>query len=113
VSQTSDNAAAALGEELRNIVDHAQALLEAISDEGDPGLSSLRERVAASIDTARVHLDEMQDDAQRTSEKAAAALERWVEENPWMAVAVGAAAGLAVGLLLASRRRRAPDGASQ
>ncbi|MGH8218309.1 MAG: DUF883 family protein [Steroidobacteraceae bacterium] len=110
MSQTSENAAA-LGEELRNIVDHAEALLEAISDEGDPTLSSLRGRVSASIETARTHLDEMQSDAQRTSEKAAAALARWVDENPWMAVAIGAGAGLAIGMWLTSRRRRSPDSA--
>jgi len=109
VSQSSENAAA-LGEELRNIVDHAEALLQAISDEGDPKLSSLRERVSVSIDTARVHLDEMQADAERASEKAAAALGRWIEENPWMAVAIGAGAGIAVGLLLAARRGRSSGG---
>ena len=110
MSETSESAAA-LGEELRNIVDHAEALLEAISDEGDPKLSSLRERVSASIETARMHLDEMQVDAERASEKAVEALARWIEANPWTAVAIGAGAGLAIGLLLAGRRRRAPDDA--
>lgn len=104
MSQNSENTAA-LGEELRSIVDHAEALLDAISDEGDPKLSSLRERVAESIDAARTHVDEMQNDAERASEKAAAAFARWIEQNPWTAVAIGAGAGLAIGLLLASRRR--------
>lgn len=108
MSETSENTAA-LGEELRSIVDHAEALLEAISDEGDPKLGSLRERVSESIDTARAHLDEMQNETERATEKAAVALARWIEENPWTAVAIGAGAGLAIGLLLASRLRRAPD----
>ena len=113
MNQSSENVAA-LGEELRNIIDHAAALLGAISDEGDPKLSALRERVSASIDTARVHLDEMQLDAERASEKLAEALARWIEANPWTAVAIGAGAGIAIGLLLASRRSRAPaDGAQQ
>jgi len=109
VNQSSENAAA-FGDELRNIIDHAAALLGAISDEGDPKLSSLRERVSAGIDTARVHLDEMQVDAERASEKAAEALSRWIEANPWTAVAIGAGAGIAIGLLLAARRSRTPDG---
>ncbi len=112
MSQTSENTAA-LGEELRSIVDHAEALLEAISDEGDPKLSSLRERVSASIETAREHLDEMQSDAERASEKAAAAFGRWIEDNPWTAVAIGAGIGLAIGMVLAARRRGAPDDAPQ
>ena len=109
MNQSSENAAA-FGDELRNIIDHAAALLGAISDEGDPKLSSLRERVSAGIDTARVHLDEMQVDAERASEKAAEALSRWIEANPWTAVAIGAGAGIAIGLLLAARRSRTPDG---
>lgn len=110
MSPTSENIAA-LGEELRNIIDHAAALLEAISDEGDPKLSALRERVSASIETARSHLDDMQTDAERASERAAEAVAGWIEANPWAAVAIGAGAGLAIGLLLAPRRRRAPDDA--
>ena len=108
MSQTSENTAA-LGEELRSIVDHAEALLEAISDEGDPKLSSLRERVAESIESARAHVEEMQSDAERASEGAAAVVARWIEENPWTAVAIGAGAGLAIGLLLARRLRKPPD----
>lgn len=107
MSETSENTAA-LGEELRSIVDHAEALLEALSDEGEPKLSSLRARVSASIETARAHLDEMQSDTERVTEKAAAAFGRWIEANPWTAVAIGAGAGLAIGVLLASRRRSAP-----
>ncbi len=111
MSQTSEDAAA-LGEELRHIVDHAEALLGALSDEGDPRLSSLRARVSESIETARSHLDDLQRDAERATDKAAAALERWIEENPWTAVAIGAGVGLAIGFLLAGRRRSpAPNAA--
>jgi ElaB/YqjD/DUF883 family membrane-anchored ribosome-binding protein len=105
VSQTTPDTAA-LGEELRSIVDHAEALLAALGDEGDAKVGSLRERVAHSIDTARVRLDEMQSDADRASERAAAAFEQWIMDNPWTTVAIGAGVGLAIGILLASRRRR-------
>lgn len=105
MSQTSEDTSA-LAEELRNIVDHAEALLGALADDGDPKLASLRERVSSGIETARTHLDEMQEAAERPAEKAAAALDRWIGENPWKAVAVGAGIGLAIGVLLAARRRR-------
>lgn len=98
--------AAALGEDLQNVIDHAAALLDALSDEGDARLGALRERVTASIDSARAHLQEMRSDADRPSERAAAALERWIRDNPWMVVAMGASVGLAAGLLLARRRTR-------
>jgi ElaB/YqjD/DUF883 family membrane-anchored ribosome-binding protein len=103
---------AALGVELRNIVDHAEALLAALGDEGDGKVGSLRERVAHSIDTARDRLDEMQSDADRPSERTAAAIEQWMMDNPWTTVAIGAGVGLAVGILLAARRRRDADGAA-
>lgn len=109
MSQTSAQSAA-LGEELRNIVDHAEALLGALDDEGDAKLGSLRDRVFHSIDTARERLEQMQSDADRPSEKAAAAVERWMMDNPWTAVAIGAGVGLAIGYLLATRRRAAAPG---
>jgi ElaB/YqjD/DUF883 family membrane-anchored ribosome-binding protein len=93
-----------IDDELRNIVDHAAALLDALDDEGDARLAALRERVAGSIDTARTRLDDMTSDANRPSERAAAAFERWIDENPWSAVAIGAAVGLVIGMLLSRRR---------
>lgn len=106
MAQTTENTAA-LGEELRNIVDHAAALLDALTDDGDARLDSLRRRVSDSIDSARARLDDMQSEANRASERLAAAVERWVRDNPWTAVAIGASVGLVAGALLAGRRRRA------
>jgi ElaB/YqjD/DUF883 family membrane-anchored ribosome-binding protein len=106
---------AELGEELRKIVDHAEALLDALSDEGDARLEALRARVFSSIGTARDRLAEMDSDADRPTERAAAAFERWITENPWTAVAIGAGVGLALGVLLSARQRPAggaPRGAS-
>jgi ElaB/YqjD/DUF883 family membrane-anchored ribosome-binding protein len=98
----------ALGEELRNVVDHAEALLEALADDSDAGLSALYERVSDSIDTARARLAEINSDAGRPSERAAAALERWMMENPWTAVAIGAGVGVLIGALLSRRPAPAP-----
>jgi ElaB/YqjD/DUF883 family membrane-anchored ribosome-binding protein len=96
---------AALEEELRNIIDHAEALLGALADEGDAKLDQLRERVCASIDAARSRLDELSADARRASARAADVYESWMRENPWTVIAVSAAVGLLAGWLLASRRR--------
>jgi ElaB/YqjD/DUF883 family membrane-anchored ribosome-binding protein len=95
----------ALGEQLRNIIDHAEALLDALSAEGDARLEALRARVLDSITKARERLAEMDGDADRPTERAAAAFERWIAENPWTAVAIGAGVGLAIGVLLSARYR--------
>ncbi len=97
---------ATIGDDLRNVVDHAAALLDALDDGGDARLSGLRERVAGSIDTARARLEEMASDAQRPTERAVAAFEHWINDNPWTAVAIGAGIGLVIGVLLS--RRGAP-----
>lgn len=106
----------AIGDELRNIIDHAEALLDALSGEGDARLEALRARVFDSISTARERLGELDGAADSPTERAAAAFERWISENPWTAVAIGAGVGLAIGALLSARYRpasgaspRAPD----
>ncbi len=107
MNRATENSAA-LGEELRNIVDHAETLLDALADDGDAQLDSLRRRVSESIQSARARLDAMASDANLASERAAAAVERWMKDNPWTVVAIGASIGLVAGVLLASRRRHAP-----
>ncbi|MGB6450002.1 MAG: DUF883 family protein [Steroidobacteraceae bacterium] len=106
MSETAENTAT-LGEELRNIVDHAEALLHALADDGDASLGSLRDRVSDSIESARARLREMESDANGMTERAAAAFERWARNNPWTVVAMGVSVGLVAGMLLAGRRRRA------
>jgi len=101
------NDSARLGEALRQIVDHAEALLGALSGEDDERLDPLRERVFDSIQSARARLADMESDANRASERAAAAIERWMQDNPWTLVALGASIGVAAGIVLAGRRRRA------
>jgi ElaB/YqjD/DUF883 family membrane-anchored ribosome-binding protein len=96
---------AALDAELRNIVDHAEALLGALADEGDAKLAQLRERVCASIDSARSRLDELSADAQHARGRVADTCESWMRENPWTVITVSAAVGLLAGWLLASRVR--------
>ena len=96
-----------LGEDLRSIVDHAEALLKALADDGDPRLDALRERVCGSIDTARERLAEFDREADRPGDRVAAAVQRWIRENPWTAIAIGASVGLVIGVLLSGPPRQA------
>ncbi len=111
MSETTENTAA-LGEELRTIVDHAEELLHALAEDGDASLDSLRDRVSASIESARARLRGMESDASRATERAAVAFERWARDNPWTVVAIGVGVGLVAGMLLADRRRPAARAAS-
>jgi len=106
VEQTTD-ASAVLAEELREIVNQAEALLDAIGNDGDAGLAGLRSRVNESIDAARARLADIEEQANRTSQRVASAAESWVQENPWAAVAIAAGVGLVIGTILARRARSA------
>ncbi|MGH8151001.1 MAG: DUF883 family protein [Steroidobacteraceae bacterium] len=103
---------AAIDAELRSIVDHAEALLEALADEGDANLTRLRERVSASIESARSRLDELSGDAERARDLWTTAWEQWMLDNPWTVIAIGAGVGLLAGWFLARphRARAAPSG---
>jgi ElaB/YqjD/DUF883 family membrane-anchored ribosome-binding protein len=95
---------AALADELRNVVSQAEQLLQAIGDDGDAAMAALRERVHASIDTARLRLGDLEEEASRVTREAATAAEAYVQEHPWAAVAIGAGVGLLIGALIAGRR---------
>jgi len=96
---------AALADELRNVVSQAEELLNAIGDDGDAAMTALRERVLASIDTARSRLGDLEEQAGRVTQQAATAAEAYVRQNPWTSIAIGAGIGLLIGALLISRRR--------
>jgi ElaB/YqjD/DUF883 family membrane-anchored ribosome-binding protein len=87
---------AALADELRAVVSQAEELLRAVGDDGDAAVAALRERVLASIETARARLGDL--------EQHAAAADTYVRQNPWTAVAIGAGIGLLAGALLIARR---------
>jgi len=106
IQQTAENGPE-IAEELRNVVDHAEALLSALGDGGDAALAALRERVYASIDAARSRLTDLEEQAERAGSRLGAVAGEWIEENPWAAVAIGAGVGFVVGVMLA-RRGRAP-----
>lgn len=99
---------AALAAELRNVVNQAEALLDALGQDRDEALDALRGRVHESIDVARARLSDLEHQATQATQRAAVVAESWVRENPWTAVAIGASVGLLIGALLTSRGRRAP-----
>ena len=102
-SDSASASASALADELRNVVNEAEALLRAIAEDRDSPLGALKDRVHESLDVAKARLADLQVEAQRTGRRAAAAANTWVERNPWTAVALGAGIGVVVGILLAHR----------
>lgn len=88
---------AILAEELRNVVNQTEALLQAISADGNDAIGALRERVHSAVDAAKSRLDGLEMRASRSAQRASAATEVYVRENPWTVVGAAAAAGLLLG----------------
>lgn len=100
---------AALVDELRNVVVQAEALLEALSADKDEALAELRARVAASVDTAKVRLAEIESQASVAAQRASIAAEAYTRENPWTVVGGATALGLLLGSLFIGLLRSGSD----
>lgn len=103
---------AALADELRNVLSQAEELLHAIGDDSDAALGALRERVHASIETARARLTDLESEADHVSERAVVAAESWVRENPWTTLAICLGFGVAIGTVLGNGRPRQQERAN-
>lgn len=100
----SRTTAADLRDDLQRVIRDAEELLQATAGQAGEKFAGLRARAEESLRAARTRLHELGDVAAARAGKAAANADECVRANPWTAVGVGAAAGLALGLLLGRRR---------
>lgn len=85
-----------LAEDLRTLVDDAEALLRATSNAGS---AELQERAQATLQDLRARLATLEDQV-RTHARD---VDSYVRENPWQAVAVAGGVALLLGLLMGRR----------
>jgi ElaB/YqjD/DUF883 family membrane-anchored ribosome-binding protein len=97
-------------DDLRNTVNDAGDMLEDAAEQGRSGLRGVQERASRAFDDARERLASTHSQVRRSARHAAEATDDYVNEQPWRALGLGAAAGvllgLAVGMLVATARRR-------
>ena len=93
----------ALVKDFADVLAEADALLKQAAKESGDKASDLRAQVEAKLRTARIRLQEMQDDAVDRAKAAARATDEYVHDNPWQAIGVAAAIGILVGLLMNRR----------
>ena len=89
--------------DLRLVVSDAEELLRATASQAGEKVSAARERIQVSLGSAKVKLAEAERALLEQTKKAAKATDEYVHENPWEAVAVAAAAGFVLGLLIGRR----------
>ena len=89
--------------DLKIVVADAEELLRATASQAGEKVSVARERIQASLATAKVKLSEAELALLEKSKLAAKAADEYVRENPWQAVGIAAAAGLVLGVLISRR----------
>lgn len=92
--------------QLQKFFDDVEELLGKVSDNAEPEVARLRSRVESSLGRMSSSVRDGTRAAIDGTRKAAVATDKYVHDNPWVAIGAGAAAGLVVGALLRGRSRK-------
>jgi len=85
--------------ELNRVVAQAEELLKTLGEEGGAAAEAVRQRVQRTVSQAKARLADASARARTYATETAQATDRYVHDNPWKSIAVGAAAGAAVALV--------------
>ena len=102
-SASNDVSKEKLVADLKVVVADAEELLRATASQAGEKVVAARERIQASLATAKVKLTDAEQVLLEKSKLAAKATDEYVRENPWQAVGVAAVAGLVLGVLISRR----------
>lgn len=89
--------------DLKVVVADAEELLRATASQAGEKVVAARERIQASLATAKVKLGEAERAAVAKAKDAARATDEYVHDNPWQAVGIAAGIGVLLGLLIGRR----------
>jgi len=85
--------------ELNRVITQAEELLKTLGEEGGAAAEAVRQRVLRTVNQAKVRLADASTRVRGAATDAARVTDTYVHDNPWKAIAYGAAAGAAVALL--------------
>lgn len=94
---------AQLMEDLRVVVEDAEALLKATAGQAGERVEHARTRAEESVKQARERLAELEGELRLRAREAARTTDRYVHENPWGAIGMAAGIGFILGLLSGRR----------
>lgn len=92
-----------LVEDLKVVMQDAEALLKATSAQTGEKLQEVRARAEESLRKAQARLSQMEEEAVKRAREVADVTKEYVRDNPWQSVGIAAGVGLLVGLLLSRR----------
>ena len=103
MSENTENARERLVDDLSVVLGEAEEMLKRAATETGEKARDLRSQVETKLLRAKLRLQEIEGEAVDRAKAAARATDDYVHANPWQAVGVAAAIGLAIGLLLNRR----------
>ena len=92
-----------LVEDLKAVVDDAEALLKATANQTGEKIAEVRAKAEESLKTAKIRIAEEGKEIIEKAKSAAKSTDEFVHAQPWKAVGIGAIAGFAIGLLISRR----------
>jgi ElaB/YqjD/DUF883 family membrane-anchored ribosome-binding protein len=92
--------------ELNRVITQAEELLKTLGEEGGAAAEAVRQRVLRTVSQAKVRLSEAGDRVRGAATDAARNTDQYVRDNPWKAIAYGAAIGAAFALIATALARR-------
>jgi len=102
-SASNDVSKEKLVADLKVVVADAEELLRATASQAGEKVSAARERITASLASAKVKLADAERVLLEKTKQAAKATDEYVHENPWQAVGIAAMAGVLLGILISRR----------
>jgi len=103
MNTTTAQAKEKLSADFRSIMEDVDALMNATTNQADGEVSALRARILDRLEGAKERVLDAQYEAMERAKKAAAATDNFVHDNPWQAIGVAAAVGVAIGVLIGRR----------
>lgn len=89
--------------DMKIVIADAEEILRATANQAGEKVGELRERIQDRLRDAKVRLQDAEVALRDKTKAAARATDDFVHENPWQAVGVAAAIGLALGVLIGRR----------
>lgn len=89
-----------LMDDMKNVINEAERWLGSASSRSSEEMRAVKEKFESTLDTAKTDLIKLQANMTARSKVAAQAADTYVKDNPWTSVSLGAAIGVALGLLI-------------
>ncbi|MDR5901135.1 DUF883 family protein [Halomonas icarae] len=98
---------AQLKEDLQHLTQTIEEMVSATADDSRGNIKELRERAEKRLKETRARLEargeQIYGDARETIDHQVDACDRYVRDNPWTSIGIGAGVGIVIGMLLGRR----------